>query len=174
MDALRRDKLKNKITESNKIAAEKKCYAKQAKPTACSVADMGQHLFCGAYDQEDADETAAESVDPDVPSADLPAGWCRSHTVQSGHPICFEPVALADEEHLFPLVKQPQPDVSNKKVRKSKVKGNTSKAKVHADDTPRQHLSKEIIQSVANMEAALMTGKLKYTTVHAPELETLS
>ena len=45
MYALRKDKLQNKITESNKIAAEKKGCAKQAKPTACSVADMEQGLF---------------------------------------------------------------------------------------------------------------------------------
>ena len=111
-------------------------------------------------------------MDPDVPSADLPEGGCRSHTVPFVHPICFEPKAPADEEHVVPLVKQP--DVSNIKGRKSKVKGNTSNSKVRADGTPIQHLSKEIIQSVANMEAALMSAKLKYTTVHAPELETLS
>ena len=102
----------------------------------------------------------------------LRAGVVISHTVPSGHPICVEPAALANEDQLFPLVKQP--DESNKKVRKSKVKCNTSNLKVRADDNPIQHLSEEIIQSVANIEAALMSAKLKHATVHAPELKTLS
>ena len=121
------------------------------------------------------DETTAERVDADLPGVDLLAGGCRSPTVRSGDPVCFEPLVLADEEHLFPLVKQP--DVSNKEAKKpkvkkkSKVKGNASKSKVHADDTPGQHLSNEIIQSFANVTAALMNAKLKYTTIHAPELD---
>ena len=121
---------------------------------------MWQHLD----DQGADDETTAECVNPYLQGVDLLAGGRRSPTVRSGGPVCFEPVALADEEQLVPLSKHP--DASTKVVRKSKV--TSKKSSVRACDTPIQHLSKEIIQSVANMEAALMTGRLKYTTVHAP------
>ena len=123
---------------------------------------MGQHLD----DQGADDETAAECVNQDVQGVDLLAGGRRSPTVRSGGPVCFEPVALADEEQLVPLSKHP--DVSTEVVRMSKV--TSKKSNVRAGDTPIQHLSKSVIHSAANVEAALMTGRLKYTTIHAPVL----
>ena len=93
----------------------------------------------------------------ELPTKDTPKSKCvnASSSYQQA-------VSVGENEHLVTYLKSA--DVPESVTEKDRLK------KAETKEDAAQPLNWAIMQSAANIEARLMTGKLKYSTVIAPEL----